>query len=79
MRSQGALSWQRPQTGYTAFVQLPAHLSSSTFCRYLAQEKQLLLVPGQVYGSAYEHFFRIGFGCTPPLFQEGLSTILAEL
>jgi aspartate/methionine/tyrosine aminotransferase len=78
-RSQGALSWQRPQAGYTAFVQLPAHLSSPTFCRYLAQEKHLLLVPGQVYGSGYERFFRIGFGCTPSLFQEGLSTILAEL
>ena len=51
--SQGVLSWQRPAGGYTTFVQLPAHLSSTTFCRCLAQEKRVLLLPGQVYGSAY--------------------------
>jgi aspartate/methionine/tyrosine aminotransferase len=78
-RSQGILSWSRPEAGYTAFVQLPTYLSTSALCRRLAQEQRLLLLPGEVYGSAYEHFVRIGFGCDPGLFREGLTTLLKAL
>src|SRR5437588_5334848 len=42
--SQGTLSWQPPHAGYTCFVQLPTHLSSTEFCRHLAQEKRVLLL-----------------------------------
>lgn len=77
--SQGALSWRRPADGYTAFVQLPAHLSTTAFCRRLAREQRLLLLPGEVYGSAYKQFVRIGFGCDPGLFQEGLTTLLEAM
>jgi aspartate/methionine/tyrosine aminotransferase len=78
-RSRGTLSWSRPAAGYTAFVQLPSYLSTTALCRSLAQEQRLLLLPGEVYGSAYERFVRIGFGCDPGLFQEGLSTLLEAL
>jgi bifunctional pyridoxal-dependent enzyme with beta-cystathionase and maltose regulon repressor activities len=37
------------------------------------------LLPGEVYGNAYEQFVRIGFGCDPGLFQEGLTTLLEAL
>jgi aspartate/methionine/tyrosine aminotransferase len=77
--SQGTLSWSRPAAGYTAFVQLHTHLSTTAFCRGLAQEHRLLLLPGEVYGSAYDHFVRIGFGCDTGLFQEGLITLLGAL
>lgn len=77
--SRGSLSWSRPAAGYTAFVQLPAHHSTIAFCRRLAQEHRLLLLPGEVYGSAYERFVRIGFGCDPGLFKEGLATMLEAL
>lgn len=77
--SEGALSWQRPAAGYTAFVQLPAQLSSSEFCRRLAQKQHLLLLPGDVYGSTYQQFIRIGFGCTAETFQEGLATLINAL
>ena len=77
--SRRALSWRRPAAGYTAFVQLPAYLSTTAFCRRLAQEQRLLLLPGEVYGSAYERFVRIGFGCDPGLFQDGLTTLLEAL
>jgi aspartate/methionine/tyrosine aminotransferase len=77
--SRGTLSWSRPAAGYTAFVQLPAHLSTTAFCRMLAQEQHLLLLPGEVYGSAYERFVRIGLGCDPRLFQEGLNTLVEAL
>src|SRR2546429_596203 len=75
-RSNGTLSWRRPEAGYTAFVQMPAHISTTAFCRRLAQEQRILLLPGEIYGSAYERFVRIGFGCDTKLFQEGLTTLL---
>lgn len=77
--SQGTLSWHSPYAGYTCFVQLPTHLSSTEFCRHLAQKKRVLLVPGQVYGPAYEHFIRIGFGCTTQVFEEGLDVVMGEI
>ena len=39
-------------------------------------EQRLLLLPGEVYGRVYERFVRVGFGCEPGLFQEGLTTLL---
>ncbi len=78
-RFRGTLSWSRPAAGYTAFVQLPAHHSTTAFCRRLAQEQHLLLLPGEVYGGLYERFVRIGFGCDPGLFREGLTTLLEAL
>ena len=74
--SQRSLHWVPPQAGYTAFVQLP--FSAEPLCRYLAEEKRLLLLPGYVYGTAYERFVRIGFGCSTELFEEGLTTLMQE-
>ena len=74
-RSNGKLSWRRPQAGYTAFVQMPEHISTMEFCRRLAQEQRVLLLPGEVYGSDYEGFVRIGYGCDPSVFQEGLQAL----
>jgi aspartate/methionine/tyrosine aminotransferase len=73
--SRGALRWVPPQAGYTAFIRLP--FPAEPFCRYLAEKKGLLLLPGYVYGKPYECFIRIGFGCSTELFEEGL-TILTE-
>jgi aspartate/methionine/tyrosine aminotransferase len=77
--SQGTLSWQRPEAGYTAFVKLPPHVSSTAFCRQLAQERQFLLLPGEVFGGAYEQFVRIGYGCSTQRFTEGLTALFDEL
>lgn len=77
VRSQRTLRWVPPQAGYTAFIQLP--FSAEPFCRYLAEEKRLLLLPGYAYGTAYERFVRIGFGCSTELFEEGLTTLMREL
>jgi aspartate/methionine/tyrosine aminotransferase len=75
--SQSALRWYPPQSGYTAFIQLPS--LAEPFCRYLAEEKRILLLPGCVYGKAYERFMRIGFGCRTERFAEGLTTLMHEL
>lgn len=75
--SQGMLSWSPPQAGYTAFVQLP--FRAEAFCRYMAEEKKFLLLPGHVYGKAYEQYIRIGYGCRTERFAEGLTTLMNEL
>jgi aspartate/methionine/tyrosine aminotransferase len=75
--SRSAVRWCPPRAGYTAFVQLP--FRAEPFCRYLAEEKRFLLLPGHVYGKAYERFLRIGFGCSTERFEEGLTTLMNEL
>ena len=77
--SEGSLSWRRPEAGYTAFVKMPAHISTTAFCRRLAQEQRILLLPGEVYGSVYQQFVRIGYGCDPAIFQEGLMGFLEAM
>lgn len=75
--SKRPVQWIPPQAGYTAFLQLP--FEAEPFCRYLAEEKKILLVPGYVYGKAYERCMRIGYGCTTAKFEEGLAIIMHEL
>jgi aspartate/methionine/tyrosine aminotransferase len=75
--SQQPIRWLSPQTGYTALLQLP--FPTEPFCRYLAEEKHFLLLPGYVYGQAYERFMRIGFGCSTERFAEGLATVMQVL
>jgi aspartate/methionine/tyrosine aminotransferase len=74
---QGQPTWQRPQASYTAFVQLP--FPAEAFCRHLALERRILLLPGSVFGPAYENFIRVGLGGDTHQFQEGMSTMLDEL
>ncbi len=71
------LAWKCPQAGYTAFIQLP--FPAEDFCRYLALERQVLLLPGSVFGPAYDHFVRIGFGGDSLQFQKGISILRDEL
>ena len=75
--SKRSIRWLPPQAGYTAFLQLP--FRAEPFCRYLAEEKRILLVPGYVYGKDYEQFMRIGYGCNTEKFEEGLAIIMHEL
>lgn len=71
-RSDGKMSWRRPGAGYTAFVQMPEHISTVDFCRRLALEQRVLLLPGEVYGSEYAAYVRIGYGSGAEVFQAGL-------
>ncbi len=70
-------AWQRPQASYTTFVQLP--FPAEAFCRYLALERRILLLPGSVFGPAYANYVRIGLGGDTQQFQEGMSIMLDEL
>ncbi len=74
---QGLPAWRRPEASYTAFVQLP--FPAEAFCRHLALERRILLLPGSVFGPAYENFIRVGLGGDTQQFQEGMSIMLDEL
>lgn len=74
---QGPPAWRRPEASYTAFVQLP--FPAEAFCRHLALERRILLLPGSVFGPAYENFIRVGLGGDTHQFQEGMSIMLDEL
>jgi aspartate/methionine/tyrosine aminotransferase len=77
--SAGLLRWQQPSAGYTAWVQLPAGVQAAPFCRHLAQERAVLLLPGTVFGPRYEGFVRIGFGGDAHTLDAGLEILRAEL
>lgn len=74
---QGLPTWRRPEASYTAFVQLP--FAAEPFCRYLALQRHILLLPGSVFGPTYEHFVRVGIGGDTTQFQEGMEILLEEL
>ena len=70
-------AWRRPAAGYTAFVQLP--FPAEAFCRHLALERHIFLLPGSVFGPTYDNFIRVGLGGDTHEFQEGMSILLDEL
>jgi aspartate/methionine/tyrosine aminotransferase len=74
---QGLPAWQRPQAGYSAFVQLP--FPAEAFCRHLALERRIFLLPGSVFGPAYDNFMRVGLGGDTHQFNDGMAIMLDEL
>ncbi len=74
---QGLPAWRPPEASYTAFVQLP--FPAEAFCRHLALERRILLLPGSMFGPAYDNFIRVGLGGDTHEFQEGMSIMLDEL
>jgi aspartate/methionine/tyrosine aminotransferase len=76
-RTGEILRWQRPEASYMSFVQFP--FPTEDFCRYLALEHRILLLPGFVFGPAYNNFIRFGLGGDAHTFQEGMNILLDEI
>ena len=74
-RSRGALRWLPPTEGYWTFLQLASGASTEPLCRRLAEERRILLLPGFVFGPAYDAYMRVGFGGTGDAFQHGLGAV----
>jgi aspartate/methionine/tyrosine aminotransferase len=53
--------WVRPTGGCVGFVKYKRPESTNSFCDRAVRTKNLLLMPGSVYGD-YNSYFRIGFG-----------------
>jgi aspartate/methionine/tyrosine aminotransferase len=65
------LDWTRPKGGVTGFVRLRNVTDSDTFCRRLAKETGILMVPGTCFKNP-DHV-RLGFGGPTEPFQQGLA------
>jgi aspartate/methionine/tyrosine aminotransferase len=78
-RAGGALRWQLPMAGYTAWLRLPHGVQIEPFCRHLAQDRAVLLLPGTVFGPRYEGYVRIGFGGDAQTLLAGLAVLQEEI
>lgn len=73
----GYAAWRKPRGGVTAFIHLPQVTRSDVFCKSLATEKGVMLVPG----TAFKHpqHVRLGIASPPDEFSQGLSRLAAHL
>ena len=55
-------NWHMPKAGPVAFPSLNIRKNAEEFCESLVRQAGVLLMPGTVYGPAYDKNFRIGFG-----------------
>lgn len=60
-RHRNLLSWDRPQSGTMAVVELLLPVSIEKFTEELVEKMGVLIMPGPVFDLS-GHFFRIGFG-----------------
>ncbi len=72
--SGGKLSWIEPRGGYTGFVRLNLEgITVDEFCLELIREKDVLLLPGSVFGDPSS--FRVGVGTKVEQFERGVSLL----
>ncbi|HEX7332365.1 MAG TPA: capreomycidine synthase [Pyrinomonadaceae bacterium] len=76
-RHSELVSVVRPQGGVCVFMRLHGVADSEDFCRQLADEYSVLLVPGKSFGQP--HHVRLGFGCSTRELTEGLSRLSEHL
>jgi len=78
-RAKGTIRWQQPSGGYSAFLRLPEGVSAEPFCRSLALEEKVLLLPGTVFGPEFAAYVRLGYGGAPAIFDAGLQAVEAKI
>lgn len=66
-----------PDGAFYVFPKIPAkfNLSSETFCRRLAKEALVGVVPGDAFGNAGEGYFRISYATSMDDIKEGISRL----
>lgn len=67
------VEWVRPRGGVSAFVRLADVPDVEMFCHQLAQERKVLLVPGNCFN--HPSHVRLGFGCATSDLEEGLEHV----
>jgi capreomycidine synthase len=67
------VSMVRPQGGVCVFMRVHGVADVENFCRQLAEEHRVLLVPGTSFGQP--GYVRLGFGCSTRDLTEGLSRL----
>lgn len=69
--------WVPPAGGVSAFPYFPGVPDTEAFCRALAEEEGVLLVPGECFGAPGHA--RLGFGRTPAVVSAGLDRLAEGL
>lgn len=72
-RHREFVSVVRPQGGVCVFMRIHGVADIEDFCRQLADESSVLLVPGTSFGQP--NHVRLGFGCSTAELTEGLSRL----
>lgn len=73
-KSEGKLSWTPPRGGYTGFVKLEVPgRNVREFCIELIEKKDVLLLPGDVFGDPER--FRVGVGTPLDAFRRGTDAL----
>jgi aspartate/methionine/tyrosine aminotransferase len=67
------VEWVRPAGGVSAFIRLAAIADVEAFCHQLAQERKVLLVPGNCFN--HPAHVRLGFGCATSELEQGLAQV----
>ena len=67
----------KPSTGaFYFFVKLQSAINSTTFCKKLASEANLIIIPGNVFGKPYTQFVRFSHGTLKkPTIEKGFELI----
>jgi capreomycidine synthase len=73
----GFVEWSRPQGGVCTFPRLCTVSNVEEFCRHLALNQGVLLVPGNCFN--HPTHVRLGFGADTASFQEGLARLSYKL
>jgi len=76
-RHEGAVEWVPPQGGVCVFPRFPNFHDTESFCHRLAQEYQVLLIPGNCF--THPSYVRLGFGGSKEELTEGLSRLSSLL
>jgi aspartate/methionine/tyrosine aminotransferase len=73
----GRIDWVPPRGGVSAFVRFRDLPDVDSFCRRLASELGVLLVPGSCFRQPAHA--RLGFGCSGSVLTEGLERTARSL
>jgi len=71
------VAWRLPEGGVCAFPALPRVADVTAFCRALAENQKVLLVPGACFERP--RHVRLGFGCSTATLERGLERVTAAL
>jgi len=71
------VDWVRPSGGVTCVVKIKGVDNTETFCRTLAKEHGVMVVPGMCFGMP--RYIRLGFGFPTSEFVKGLEALTESL
>ncbi len=77
MQGENRLSWVEPDGGIACFPRIEARLEGGQLSRLLLEKYETQVVPGHFFEEP-KHF-RLGFGVSTPVLEQGLRNIRSVL